>query len=67
MVSHFIRSSSQYDTLLQMGRWFGYRGGYEDLPRIWMTAELATAFRDLAGVEAEIRADIAEYLSLIHI
>jgi hypothetical protein len=61
MVSHFIRSSSQYDTLLQMGRWFGYRGGYEDLPRIWMTADLATAFRDLAGVEAEIRADIAEY------
>ncbi len=61
IVSHFIRSSSQYDTLLQMGRWFGFRFGYEDLPRIWMTADLATAFRDLAGVEAEIRADIAEY------
>jgi transcriptional regulator with XRE-family HTH domain len=61
MVSHFIRSSSQYDTLLQMGRWFGYRFGYEDLPRIWITKDLTTAFRDLAGVEAEIRADIAEY------
>ena len=32
--------ASAYDTLLQMGRWFGYRGGYADLPRIWMTAEL---------------------------
>ena len=61
-VSYFVRSSSQYDTLLQMGRWFGYRPGYEDLPRIWMTADLATAFRDLALVEAEIRADIAEYV-----
>ncbi len=61
-VSFFVRSSSQYDTLLQMGRWFGYRPGYEDLPRIWMTADLATAFRDLALVEAEIRTDISEYI-----
>lgn len=61
VVSYFVRSSSQYDTLLQMGRWFGYRPGYQDLPRIWMTADLASAFRDLAIVEAEIRADIAEY------
>jgi hypothetical protein len=60
-VSYFVRSSSQYDTLLQMGRWFGYRPGYQDLPRIWMTADLAGAFRDLALVEAEIRQDIAEY------
>jgi hypothetical protein len=60
-VSYFVRSSSQYDTLLQMGRWFGYRQGYEDLPRIWMTADLSTAFRDLGSVEAEIRRDITEY------
>ena len=61
-VSYFVRTSSQYDTLLQMGRWFGYRTGYEDLPRIWMTANLAASFRDLATVEAEIRRDIAEYI-----
>jgi transcriptional regulator with XRE-family HTH domain len=61
VVSYFVRTSSQYDTLLQMGRWFGYRPGYEDLPRIWMTEGLKTAFRDLATVEAEIRADIEEY------
>ncbi len=60
-VSLFVRSSSQYDTLLQMGRWFGYRPGYQDLPRIWMTAELADSFRDLATVEAEIRSDMAVY------
>ncbi len=61
MVSYFLRTTSQYDTLLQMGRWFGYRHGYEDLPRIWMTTELKRSFRNLAAVEAEIRADIREF------
>ena len=36
-VSYFVRAVSAYDTLLQMGRWFGFRNGYADLPRIWMT------------------------------
>lgn len=61
MVSFFLRTTSQYDTLLQMGRWFGYRQGYEDLPRLWMTSDLSRSFRMLAAVEAEIRADIREY------
>lgn len=61
MVSYFLRSSSQYDTLLQMGRWFGYRGGYEDLPRIWMTSELEDSFRSLATIEQEIRLDVQQY------
>jgi hypothetical protein len=61
IVSYFVRSASAYDTLLQMGRWFGYRFGYEDLPRIWMTEELRESFRVLATVEQEIRNDIARY------
>ena len=61
MVSYFLRSSSQYDTLLQMGRWFGYRKGYEDLPRIWTTEELKLKFRALAAIEQEIRQDIEQY------
>ena len=61
VVSYFLRSSTQYDTLLQMGRWFGYRAGYEDLPRIWTTEELKLKFRALAGVEDEIRSDIDQY------
>lgn len=60
-VSFFIRSASAYDTLLQMGRWFGFRPGYEDLPRIWMTEELEEYFRHLAIVEREIRFDIDRY------
>jgi hypothetical protein len=39
MVSYFYRRSLMYDTLMQMGRWFGYRVGYEDLCRVWMSEE----------------------------
>jgi hypothetical protein len=60
-VSFFLRTSMQYDTLLQMGRWFGYRKGYEDLPRLWTTAELASNFRALSRIEEEIREDISNY------
>lgn len=60
-VSYFLRTASAYDTLLQMGRWFGFRPGYEDLPRVWMTGELQGYFYDLATVEKEIRADIDRY------
>lgn len=61
VVSYFIRAASAYDTLLQMGRWFGFRKGYEDLPRVWITAELEEWFVHLATVEEEIRTDIARY------
>lgn len=61
VVSFFIRAATAYDTLLQMGRWFGYRRGYEDLPRIWMTPTLECAFRHLATVEYEMRDDIDRY------
>src|SRR3546814_12523798 len=56
-----MRTSSQYDTLMQMGRWFGFRPGYEDLPRIWMEEDVRDAFFDLATVEEEIRRDIDTY------
>jgi hypothetical protein len=58
--SYFVRSSRNYDTLLQMGRWFGYRIGYEDLPRIWMTDELADSFEFFALLEEEMRTYMRE-------
>lgn len=63
-VSFFLRTSQQYDTLLQMGRWFGYRHGYADLPRLWTTADLALNFRALARIEDEIRQEISLYRKL---
>lgn len=65
-VSFFVRTASAYDTLLQMGRWFGYRNGYADLTRIWMTDEMREWFHHLATVEQEIRYDI-ERLEVEHL
>jgi hypothetical protein len=61
VVSFFVRGATAYDTLLQMGRWFGFRTGYEDLPRIWMTPTLESAFRHISTVEYEMRDDIDRY------
>jgi hypothetical protein len=52
-VSYFVREASAFDTLLQMGRWFGYRKDYEDMPRVWMTAQMMKDFFDLATIEFE--------------
>lgn len=56
--SFFVRGSKAYDTLLQMGRWFGYRKGYADLTRIFVTSELFDFFLHLATVEQEIRDEV---------
>lgn len=61
LVSYFARRSPQYDTLLQMARWYGYRGGYEDLTRIYTTRVLADWFSDLALVEYRLRQDMQVY------
>lgn len=57
-VSYFYRNSKAYDTLLQMGRWFGYRTGYEDLCRVWMTLEAQAWFSHISDVVDELRFDI---------
>lgn len=36
-ISYFSRNANAYDTMLQMCRWFGYRNGYEDLCRIYIS------------------------------
>jgi hypothetical protein len=61
LVSYFVRTSMYFDTLLQMGRWFGFREEYVDLTRLWTTVELAGLFRDLALAEEELRREIARY------
>jgi hypothetical protein len=54
-VSYYMRVSKMYDSLLQMGRWFGYRQGYVDLCRIYTTRELIDWYRHIALAEAELR------------
>lgn len=55
IVSYFPRAASAADTLLQMGRWFGYRPGYEDLTRVWMDEEVVDHFRYISGISADLR------------
>ncbi|OCA86014.1 endonuclease [Bacillus sp. FJAT-27225] len=43
-VSYFLRTTIYYDTLMQMGRWFGYRIGYEDICRVYLTDDLFNKF-----------------------
>lgn len=62
--SFFLRSSNTYDTLLQMGRWFGYRPGYGDLPRIWTTQQLADDFEFLSDIEDALRTEITRYRTM---
>jgi hypothetical protein len=54
-VSYFIRTSKMYDTLMQMGRWFGYRPGYIDLCRLYITDELIEWFSDITDAAEELR------------
>lgn len=57
--SYFLRVSRQYDSLLQMGRWFGYRRGYADLCRLYTTTDMETWFRHLATVNEDLRTQLA--------
>lgn len=43
-VSYFLRTTIYYDTLMQMGRWFGYRIGYEDICRVYLTDDMNKKF-----------------------
>lgn len=54
-VSYFLRASRMYDSLMQMGRWFGYRSGYVDLCRLYTTEDLRLHYRHVATAAEELR------------
>ncbi len=57
-VSYFLRNSMMYDTLMQMGRWFGYRSGYEELCRIWMPTEGIGWYAHISEAMDELQLDL---------
>jgi len=59
-VSYMYRNTRMYDTLLQMGRWFGYRPGYEDLCRVWLSDESIGWYSHIAESTEELRGSIKE-------
>lgn len=56
-VSYFVRSTKMYDTLMQMGRWFGYRDNYLDLCRLYTTPEVVEWFEHITDAAEELRRD----------
>ncbi|ASW54747.1 Z1 domain-containing protein [Plantactinospora sp. KBS50] len=63
-VSYYLRASNTYDTLLQMGRWFGYRPGYEDLCRLYTTPDLREAYAEITAADNELRREFEEMSAL---
>ncbi len=61
--TYFLRRTGQADTLMQMGRWFGYRRGYELLPRIWMTNRVSRQFEYLSEIDEELRETIKSMMA----
>lgn len=63
-VSYFLRNTQMYDTLLQMGRWFGYRPGYADLCRLFIKPEAFDWYSYIAEATEELRDEIREMESV---
>jgi Z1 domain len=54
-VSYYLRASKMYDTLMQMGRWFGYRPDYLDVCRLYTTDELVEWYQHITVASEELR------------
>ncbi len=61
-VSYYLRASKMYDTLMQMGRWFGYRPGFVDLCRLFVSRELNEWFCHITLATQQLR-DEFDYMS----
>ncbi len=57
-ISYVLRNVGAADTLLQIGRWFGYRPDYERLCRIHATGEMLGDFREVSDAVEELREDL---------
>ena len=60
MVSYMYRNTKMYDTLMQMGRWFGYRNEFEDLCRVWLSDESQGWYSHIAEATEELRQQIKQ-------
>ncbi|KVR02198.1 endonuclease [Burkholderia ubonensis] len=53
-VSYMYRNTKMYDTLMQMGRWFGYRAGFEDLCRVYLSHDSINWYSHIALAAEEL-------------
>ena len=57
-VSYFYRNTMMYDTLLQMGRWFGYRPNYDDLFKVWMVEDAIDWYGYITDAVNELKEEL---------
>ncbi len=62
LVSYFYRNTSTFDVLMQMGRWFGYRNGYDDIFQIWTSQTSAKWYAEIARSSQELKRLYQEYV-----
>ena len=67
-ISYYLRRAGAADTLMQMGRWYGFRHGYRDLVRIFVGRsqgaegiDLVDLFKQACDMEERARDDIRRY------
>ena len=59
-VSYMCRNTRMYDTLMQMGRWFGYRPGFEDLCRVHLSEDSINWYAHISDASEELRQQIKQ-------
>ncbi|HGM9946476.1 Z1 domain-containing protein [Providencia rettgeri] len=57
-ISYMYRNTRMYDTLMQMGRWFGYRPGFEDICRVYLPQDSIDWYSHIAKASEELRQQI---------
>lgn len=58
MVTYFYRDTNMYDTLMQMGRWFGYRPNYDDLVKIWLSEDAIDWYGQIQAASQDLKLQI---------
>ena len=56
--SYFYRNTKMYDTLMQMGRWFGYRPHYEDLCQVWINQDAVDWYSYISEASDELKREV---------
>ncbi|MBN1195329.1 MAG: Z1 domain-containing protein [Methanomicrobiaceae archaeon] len=64
-VSYYLRASRMYDTLMQMGRWFGFRPGYIDLCRLYTSRDLVEWYKHINFASEELRSEF-DYMATLN-
>lgn len=73
-ITYYRRRTSNASTLMQMGRWFGFRKGYQDLVRLYLGREetmgkkdidLYEAFEAICRDEESFREELQQYSVVI--